>query len=126
MLALPPKRPQQAYVPDAEDAGRAEVAMPDIRPSEVLRQIHRLSCALTHVSLTPYQKRELEGALYALAWVLRHVDTSPVEWMLPKSCHEQVDQLLATMFEPVEAPSPDAHPARPASFIERSQPAERA
>lgn len=94
--------------------------MPDIRPSEILRQIHRLSIALTYTYVTPYQKRELEGALYALAWVLQHVTTAPVDWMLPAGVLERVDGLLATMFAPVDAPPP-----MPAGFLERSQPLER-
>ena len=99
--------------------------MPEIRPSELLRQIHRLSVALTYLDLTPFEKRELEGALYALAWVMRHVMSPPVDWILPNPAIFRVDELVATMFAPVgEAIPPDAHPARPASFIERSQPRE--
>ncbi len=96
--------------------------MTDIPPSEILRQIHRLSAALTYVELTVYQKQELEGALYALTWVLRHETTSPVEWMLPKPITDRVDELLAGLFTPVESP-PEPIPS--SSWLERSQPVER-
>jgi hypothetical protein len=89
---------------------------------ELAGELHRLSLALTRLNLRPGERRELEGALDALAWVLDYVDRpAPTTWVLTAAALDQLDQLVLTE-------SPDALAAAPsdapATFIERSQPHE--
>lgn len=103
--------------------------MVDRAPSEILRAIHRLSIALVHIEgLTPFERREIEGALYALSWVNGAIETDPTLWMLPAAALERVEDLILDMIEGHAEPSVLATTKSVAlgrmTFIERSQPRE--
>lgn len=105
--------------------------MAERAPSEILRAIHRLSLALQHCDgLTPFEKRELEGALYALAWVQGQIIADPTDWMLPTAIRERVDAMIRELLDgqapaPVVATTETVRRGEAAGrFIERSQPRE--
>ena len=96
-----------------------------IAPSDLLEEIIRCSTACARLELTPFERRELEGVLYALAWVAGNVSTPPVQWMLPHVALSRIDALVTgLMSEELPRDPVTAHFLTPPStFIERSQPA---
>jgi hypothetical protein len=96
------------------------------------QEILRLSVALSApANLSPYERRELEGAIHALSWAAGWMRSAPVDWMLAPAVVRLVDQLAAGRLleqtdqlirrRRVEQDDPPRLPG----FLELSQPRER-